>query len=323
MSQQRQLTQENSQFSLDVVPQFSMTPGEGGAKAKRTFSGVAYSGGMIENHWYWGQLVFDLESMSVPAKLPALIDHDRAQRAGYVTTSNVDINTGLTVTGNLLSNQAGSQVASDSDEGFPWQMSVHITPNSVEEVAQGASVVVNGKTLTGPVTIFRNTKITEVSFTATGWDSNTTATALSKKPSGEQSTQFNKEQPMTEQEKADFDKLKADNLALTAANEELTKKFSNIVAEKRTADIKQLFSETGQEFKADAEEVLAFSKMDDASFAATSAALKAQFSKLNKLTAGAGSNLFSHQANSEGHGSGLDASQESPLVANAKERAKK
>ena len=30
-------------------------------KNKRTFSGVAYSGEVITEHWYWDRVVFDLD----------------------------------------------------------------------------------------------------------------------------------------------------------------------------------------------------------------------------------------------------------------------
>lgn len=320
----KELNQENSQFALNLVPNFTFAQdAQGNETKKRLFSGIAYSGGMIENHWYWGQLVFDLETMSVPAKLPALIDHDRSKRAGYVTSFAKDVQNGLSVAGNLLTNESGSAVASDSDEGFPWQMSVHITPNSVEEVSQGASVVVNGKTFTGPVTIFRNSTIQEVSFTATGWDSNTTATALSKKPLGEQFSQNDKEFDMNELEKAQARILELESAEtkftndLAAANEELAK----LKTEKRLTAVENLFSATGQEFKADAEDVLAFCKMDELSFETTAKTLKNQFSKFKNLEDK--SNLFSHHAEDGQEQGGTKASQESPLLKDAKQRASK
>ncbi len=34
-----------------------------------------------------------------------------------------------------MSNEFGAQVAQDSDDGFPWQMSVRIEPTAIEEIA--------------------------------------------------------------------------------------------------------------------------------------------------------------------------------------------
>jgi hypothetical protein len=41
----------------------------------------------------------------------------------------------------LLSNKYGQEVAQDSDEGYPWQMSVYIDPGSIEEVERGEVVL--------------------------------------------------------------------------------------------------------------------------------------------------------------------------------------
>ena len=40
-------------------------------KKKRTFSGVAYSGEPINDHWYWDRVIFDLDSMEVKGRIPA------------------------------------------------------------------------------------------------------------------------------------------------------------------------------------------------------------------------------------------------------------
>ena len=67
------------------------------------------------------------------------------------------------------------EVAKLSDEGFPWQMSVHIDPERVEKLSKNKTTFVNGQKVTGPANIFRNSKIREVSFTPTGMDDRTHA----------------------------------------------------------------------------------------------------------------------------------------------------
>ena len=42
-------------------------------KKKRTFSGVAYSGEVITDHWYWDRIIFDLDSMKIKGRIPALL----------------------------------------------------------------------------------------------------------------------------------------------------------------------------------------------------------------------------------------------------------
>lgn len=52
------------------------------ADAPRRFDGVAYSGEVIANHYFWGNVVFDLASTRAAERVPILIEHDRSQRAG-------------------------------------------------------------------------------------------------------------------------------------------------------------------------------------------------------------------------------------------------
>lgn len=324
----RELNTENRKFSFSAVPQFAMD-GQGAA-AKRKFSGVAYSGEVIPGHWYWGNVVFELGSMSVPAKLPALIDHDRGKRAGYVTDHTVSDTSGFLVTGNLLTNESGKAVAQDSDEGFPWQMSVHIEPGSIEEVGVGTNVTVNGRNLTGPLTVFRNSSITEVSFTATGWDSNTSAAAMSRggepSPSSQGDTAMDLKQLQDRVAALEAEKtsLQASNTQLSAdlktANEALTK-FS---ADARTAAVQLLFSDIGREFKEDDSSVKQFSAMSQEAFDATAALMRDQFKKPAAPAAPTlPASLFSHAANGGAAGApnATAPAVDNPLMADAQKRA--
>lgn len=293
----RQLNDENSRFSVSSPMQFSVVPGGEGAPAKRKFSGKAYSGEVIDNHWYWGNVIFDMATMTVPPKLPALIDHSRSQRAGYVTESSIDNANGFTVSGNLLTNEHGKAVAQDSDDGFPWQMSVHIEPRSIEEFAAGEQVTVNGRQFTGPLTVFRNSTIVEVSFTATGQDSNTAAVAMSRggvqQPSSTGDSLMTPEQiAAMQQENAT---LKANNATLTQERDAARTDLDKFSKERRTGDIKNLFSAIGREYKEDDAEVKAFSAMDQAGFDAMAGMLRSQFKKPEGQQPNNPA-LFSHQA---------------------------
>lgn len=325
-NKKRELAADNRQFTFAAQPKFSMDGA--GEKKQRKFAGVAYSGEAIPDHWYWGQVVFDLTTMSVPDKLPALIDHDRGQRCGYVTASSVSNDSGLTVSGNLLSNEHGSAVATESDEGFPWQMSVHIEPGSIEEVLQGSNTVVNGRSFAGPVTVFKNSKIVEVSFTATGWDSNTSATAMTRggdtSPSslGESTMDLKQLQDrvaVLEAEKTSLQASKDDlSTQLTVANDKLTK-FSS---DARTGAVQQLFAEIGREYKAEDAEAKAFSAMPQEAFDATAKVMREQFKKPSGVAAENTSLLFSHAATA----GGAQATQTSqpaanPLIVDAEKRA--
>lgn len=279
----RELNAENRQFSLTTQAKFSVDGT--GEKRQRKFSGVAYSGEAITGHWYWGSVVFDLTTTSVPDKLPALIDHDRSQRCGYITASSLSNESGLTVSGNLLSNQYGASVAEESDDGFPWKMSVHIEPGSLEEVLPGSVAVVNGRTFAGPITVFKNSKIIEVSFTATAWDSNTSAAAMSRGGDTLPSLQGASGMDL-KQLQDNIAALEAENTALQASKGELSQqladannKLTKFTNEARATATQQLFTDIGREYKADDVEAKTFSAMPQEAFDTTAKIMREQFKK--------------------------------------------
>ncbi|RZG64097.1 hypothetical protein EXE25_17825 [Acinetobacter bouvetii] len=255
---------KDDQFCFQLG-QVSVDSAQEGNK-KRTFSGVAYSGEAITDHWYWDKVVFDLDSIQIKGRIPALLEHRTSQRAGAINSHSVSHAEGLKIEGNLLSNEFGTQVAQDSDDDFPWQMSVRIYPATVEEVKEG-SVIVNGRTFQAPIAVFRGGRIREVSFCALGADDNTNAVAASHSPKN-----FNQPEDtdVTEVEQAKAAQTKAEQ-ERDAAQAEL-KKFK---ADKREDDIKTLETSLNKQFSA--EEKTSYINMDDTSFAFMSQQLK-QFS---------------------------------------------
>lgn len=219
--------------------------------APRRFSGVAYSGGLISQHWYWGNVIFDLGSTRIPERVPALVEHDRGQRAGFaalrVASNRIEVAEGV-----LLDNEHGREIGNDSKAGFPWQMSVHIDPARTERVEAGKTVEVNGRTVQGPATIFRDNLIREVSFTATGADPDTSARAFSRQPSQESITM-----PGSPDSQAQIDALQASLDAEKKAREEQGKQFAQQIAEAVAAAVKPL-----------AEQVTALAKANETAFSA-------------------------------------------------------
>ena len=273
---------------------------------KRTFTGVAYSGEVIQGHYWWGDVVFDLDTMQIKTPLGALIDHDTGKRAGVVRSFTKDNQGGLQVAGDLLSNKNGQEVAQDSDEGYPWQMSVYIVPGSIEEVERG-EVVVNGKTLKAPITIFRNGVIREVSFCALGADDNTSAVAASHTPK-----QFNKQEDtdVTELEKEKEARIAAEQQRDAALNE--LKQFKE---QKRNDDIAALESELKVQFSA--EDKKSYTEMDESAFTFATKQLRQFSAPKNDKQPNNLQNLFKHQAQGGQSGSVSD-DQEHKFSAGAK-----
>ncbi|WP_159122986.1 hypothetical protein [Acinetobacter variabilis] len=267
-------------------------------KKKRTFSGVAYSGEVITDHWYWDRIIFDLDSMQIKGRIPALLDHSTRQRAGAINSHSIDHQNGLTVSGDLMSNEFGTQVAQDSDDGFPWQMSVRIEPSAVEEIQAGASVTVNGKLHQGPITVFRGGRIREVSFCALGADDNTNAVAASHSPK-----QFNQPE---DTDVTELEKAQAKITELEGQVNTLTEQNKQFAAAKREAEITALGKDLGKEFSA--EDVEEMKKLDDSAFAFSAKQLR-QFSAGSQQPPAtpqtqqtpsvnpAFAHLFTHQAN--------------------------
>lgn len=248
------------QFCFELGQFAVEQPVEG--KKKRTFTGVAYSGEPILDHWYWDRVIFDLDSIQIKGRIPALLEHRSSQRAGAINSHSIDYAQGLVISGDLMSNEFGSQVAQDSDDGFPWQMSVRIEPSSTEEIAADQSVTVNGKTYQGPITVFRGGRIREVSFCALGADDNTNAVAASHNP--------------TQQPKEDTDvdlvQAQAKIQELETENSELKTQVQQFSAKAREAEITALTAETKTVFSA--EELTEMKALDDKSFAFSAAQIR-------------------------------------------------
>lgn len=279
-------------------------------KKKRTFSGTAYSGEVITDHWYWDRIIFDLDSMQLKGRIPALLEHRSSQRAGAINTHSISHQTGLTVSGDLMSNEFGTQVAQDSDDGFPWQMSVRIDPSAIEEIQAGSSVSVNGKSHQGPITVFRGGRIREVSFCALGADDNTNAVAASHAPKN-----FNQPE---DTDVTELEKAQARIQELETKNSELETQNKQFAAAKREAEITALGKDLGKEFSA--EDITEMKALVESAFAFSAKQLR-QFSAGNQPPAGQQQqqipshfqHLFTHQATGGQGGQGQGGSQGSAL----------
>lgn len=185
----------------------------------RKFSGIANSGRPF-GLGMW-QTVIDFDGIKLKDKTAFLIDHAGSKRAGVGKLSVTS--DGLYAEGTLLNNEHGRVVAEESDQGFPWEMSVYVQSARVEELSAGAKVSVNGREVQGPILIMRDCAIREVSFTVVGVDGNTHAVALSDdgKPQVFDYQPKQERLSMTPEEKAEFDQLKADKAALEKENADL------------------------------------------------------------------------------------------------------
>jgi len=157
-------------------------------KKSNTFRIIGYSGGIIKNHWYWGNVAFDLEGIKfAKTRTPVLAEHFRDVRIGF--TNKQEISDKVIVEGPFLDNDDAQNLRADMLKGFPMEASLLISPLSVEHVKEDTTVRVNGLKLKGPGSVFRKSKIFEVSMCVFGADSNTKSSAYAD--SDNQKVQFN------------------------------------------------------------------------------------------------------------------------------------
>ncbi|WP_151984988.1 hypothetical protein [Acinetobacter radioresistens] len=235
---------------------------------KRTFKGTAYSGGRVDGHWYWGRtgVVFDLEGIEIDSPTALLEEHFGSNRIGVV--KKVDTNGKIDVEGHFLTNERAKEIVQDSDDEFPFQMSMFIDPGSVEEVNTGQTVVVNGQSFTGPIAVFRNNRIREFTICSTGADRNTSIKAFSGKPNSNQPPE--EDTDVTELEKAQQAKQQAEK-----ERDDALEELKQFKAQKRADEIAALETELKTQFSAD--DKTAYTNMDDSVFAFTAKQLR-QFS---------------------------------------------
>ncbi|MDN5625250.1 MAG: hypothetical protein L0G96_19110 [Acinetobacter sp.] len=279
------------------------------AKKRRTFDAEVYSGGLIDNHWYWGRtgVVIDLEGLKLKSKTGLVEDHFGGTRVGVATS--YDVNGGFKAKGHFLSNPRATEIVQDIDEEYPFQMSWWADPESIEEIAPGKTVNVNGQTFTGPLHVFRNVRVHEITICGVGADTQTTIEAFSGKPQTQP-----EDTDVTELEKAQAAQKQAEKERDDALAD--LKKFK---ADKREADIKALETSLNKQFSA--EEKTSYTNMDDTSFAFMSQQLT-QFSAGNQPPAGQQQqqqipshfqHLFTHQATGGQGGQGQVGNQGSAL----------
>ncbi len=165
------------------------------------FQMEVYTGAVFKGHWYWGDVVLDLDGFQ-PKRLdvPAQVDHRGDMVAGH--TENLWTDSGsIFAAGPFLNGdkeETAALISGRLSQGFPYQSSGEWQPIAVEQILEGATAVVNGQTHDGPVTIFREFDLAECSFVTRGWDSMTNAVAA-KRPADHAGiiTIHTKEQTMT------------------------------------------------------------------------------------------------------------------------------
>lgn len=272
---------------------------------QRRIRGVAYSGGPITDHGGPVPVVIDMATMTVDERAPILFEHKPDVTVGFIESSSVG--EGFSVDGPLFQgiDPQADVIAAKSDAGMRWQMSVRVYPASIERFESGQTAFVNGREFAGPVDVYHQGRIREVSVVSMGADTNTHAKVFSSTHPTKEGAEMTQPTPAAVSAiSADAHAaLIAENAALKLQVSDLSAKFAAQVAAAREAEIKPLMGET---FSAEA--FKPFAEMTDAQFAASVNAIKAVKPKLpDALTT-----TFA--------AGGAVITNESPLISAARER---
>lgn len=146
-----------------------------GAPKLPTFGIVGYTGVPMRPSGFINQVIVDLQGTTAAAQtIPVLFSHDPGRIVGQ--TSAVEIGDQITMEGTITGENADAkEVVSQAKNGFQWQASIGASINRYEFLKPGKTATVNGREVTGPMIIARESVVKEISFVAIGADNNTSA----------------------------------------------------------------------------------------------------------------------------------------------------
>lgn len=151
-------------------------PGEGENQA-RSFMITAYTGAEVVS-WY-GRMVIDVSGIKAAAKMPVLREHLRDRVVGYSVKAWKDKQNFLIQGEFSQKTKDGTEVFDLASEGFPWQASIGVWPETIQILQSDKETAkVNGRDVAGPLEIWRQTTVREVSFCALGADAEAAAIVL-------------------------------------------------------------------------------------------------------------------------------------------------
>lgn len=140
---------------------------------------LGYSGQPMDHPWF-GKLVIDVAGIKFrTSKVPILEDHDDEKKLGWSKKPSIDNNQIYFDDITLLDNTLANEFHANAKKGFPYQASISIYPNKLEEFDKDSEVEVNGYKLKGPGLIFRESVFRESSVVTFGMDHRTNSQAYS------------------------------------------------------------------------------------------------------------------------------------------------
>ena len=148
------------------------------SKDRGAFTIVGYTGNIIEQ-WY-GKIIVDLKGMSVGTdQIPVLAEHQNRTSAVIGNAMRKDIviseeQGGVIVRGKLYEgDETAENIMLKAKQGHKWQASIGARTTRMEYLDEDETDVVNGRSITGPLYISRESVLQEQSIVALGADPDT------------------------------------------------------------------------------------------------------------------------------------------------------
>jgi phage major head subunit gpT-like protein len=148
--------------------------------AAPTFELVAYNGGPLALDNYDLPVVIDLAGLEVAPSVVANWNHDPDKVVGHVVATENDGNS-VTMRGALShAGESRDIIVASAKSGFPYQASVEVRPDDLEQVRAGETVTVNGKEVEGPAIIARTGYLYGIAFVPRGADESTSVSIAAR-----------------------------------------------------------------------------------------------------------------------------------------------
>lgn len=145
---------------------------EGDNTGPSSFEAVAYAGdrvpGRTLNPPIKGDYIIDLSGMAQGKKPKANLDHKPTQRVGHLTDFQND-GKQVEVKGVLsAATSFRDEVLKSANDGYEWEVSIEADLSKPQPLAAGKTATVNGRTVTGPILIFRKSVLSDLGFVSRG-----------------------------------------------------------------------------------------------------------------------------------------------------------
>lgn len=164
------MAEETLQFNCPVELTAAKEDGK-----RPTFNILAYTGVPMNAGGFFSPVIVELSGVkTVNGQIPIFLDHDPSRIVGQ-GTATIDSGS-IRVEGTVMGEDADAQkVTTLAKNGFKWQASIGASVTRREFLEAGKKAIVNGREVSGPMVIARESILQETSFVAIGADQSTSA----------------------------------------------------------------------------------------------------------------------------------------------------